>query len=85
VREELGRWKILLALRSEVIVGKIITIQSVKTSTKNRVRKQKYGQRYITGEDPILKDLDKELFRALEQWPDHPTLRHPGWSHLPAE
>jgi AbiV family abortive infection protein len=166
-REELGRWKKLLALRNEVIGGKILTIQSVKASTKNHVRNQEYGmlsitltgqddpkaaelirsrgsdewfkimkehlpkerhqnrksalyveplsanlwnrpantisrsfaervltdvandyslqygQRYITGEDPILRHLDKELFSALEQWSERPTLRQPQWPHLP--
>ena len=47
-REELGRWKILLALRSEVIGAKLHTVQSVKTNTKNHVRNQKHGMLSIT-------------------------------------
>ena len=42
-----------------------------------------YYQRYITGEDPILKHLDPDLFNALEQWSDRPELPPPDWPHLP--
>jgi hypothetical protein len=43
-----------------------------------------YSQRYITGDEPILKQLDLDLFNALEQWPDRPELPPPDWPHLPA-
>jgi AbiV family abortive infection protein len=36
-----------------------------------------YAQRYITGEDPILKHKDSDLFNALEQWPGRPELARP--------
>ena len=180
-REELGRWKKLLALRSDVIAGKIITMSTVKNATKNHVRNQssgmlsitltgeddpqagalirsriisspgseewikteaalekihrtmkervpterhrqrmsalyveplsdnhwnrpaiaisrsaaerflidavndyavQYSQRYITDDEPMLKHLDEELFCALEQWSDRPTLPRPEWPHL---
>jgi hypothetical protein len=44
-----------------------------------------YSQRYITDDDPMLKHLDGELFRALEQWSDRPTLPRPEWPHLSRE
>jgi AbiV family abortive infection protein len=36
-----------------------------------------YQQRYITGTDPILKQLDPELYGALAQWSDRPVLPAP--------
>jgi hypothetical protein len=37
----------------------------------------RYHQGYITGDEPILKDIDGELYDALEQWPDRPKLCAP--------
>lgn len=181
-REELGRWKILLNLRSEVLGGKSLTLKEIKARCDDHVTKQKagmlsltmrppmdsgvgrlmqarmqfppgskewkeadaqlekinnekrkripderhrqrmsalyveplsggswnqparritqefsqefvcdavndyavqYHQDYITGDDPILKQLDPDLFNALEQWPDRPELPRPDWPHLP--
>ena len=42
-----------------------------------------YAQNYITGDDPILKQLDPDLFHALEQWTDRPELPSPEWPDLP--
>jgi AbiV family abortive infection protein len=39
----------------------------------------RYHQGYITGGEPILKDIDGELYDALEQWPDRPKLCAPEW------
>jgi hypothetical protein len=43
-----------------------------------------YSRRYITGDEPILKQLDHDLFNTLEQWSDRPELPPPDWPHLPA-
>jgi AbiV family abortive infection protein len=45
-RESLGQWKILLALRQEVIGGKTFTIAEIKI--RNHVRKQKAGMLSVT-------------------------------------
>jgi AbiV family abortive infection protein len=42
-----------------------------------------YDQGYITSPSSILKDLDLELYNALEQWPDRPQLLPPVWPHDP--
>jgi AbiV family abortive infection protein len=47
-REALGQWKILLALRKEVIGGKTFTIPEIKNRCSNHVRKQKAGMLSIT-------------------------------------
>ena len=39
----------------------------------------RYDQGYITSTDSILKHIDPELYRALEQWSDRPELQHPEW------
>jgi hypothetical protein len=39
----------------------------------------RYHQGYITGDEPILKGIDGELYDALEQWPDRPKLCAPEW------
>ena len=182
-REELGRWKILLSLRSEVLDGKSLTLKEIKARYDDHLIKQKagmlsltmrpamdsgvgrlmqarmqfppgskewreadaqlekighekrkripderyrqrmsalyveplsggswnqparritrefsqdfvcdavndcavqYHQHYITGDEPILKQFNSDLFHALEQWPDRPELPRPDWPHLPA-
>jgi AbiV family abortive infection protein len=47
-REALGQWKILLALREEVIGGKTFTIPEIKNRCSNHVGKQKAGMLSIT-------------------------------------
>ena len=47
-REALGQWKILLALREEVIGGKTSTIPEIKNRCSNHVQKQKAGMLSIT-------------------------------------
>jgi AbiV family abortive infection protein len=42
----------------------------------------RYQQGYITGDDPILKHIDAELYSALERWPDRPNLPAPEWPAL---
>src|SRR6266436_3482455 len=47
-REELGRWKILLNLRSEVLGGKTLTLKEIKARCDDHVTKQKGGMLSIT-------------------------------------
>jgi hypothetical protein len=42
-----------------------------------------YHQGYITGDQPILKVEDRQLYDALEQWPERPKLVPPEWPTLP--
>jgi AbiV family abortive infection protein len=42
----------------------------------------RYHNRYITSADSILKGIDPELYSALEQWSDRPTLQRPEWPPL---
>ncbi len=46
--EALGQWKILLALREEVIGGKTVTIPEIKDRCRDRVQKQKEGMLIVT-------------------------------------
>jgi AbiV family abortive infection protein len=39
----------------------------------------RYGNGYSTSSLPILKDIDPELYDALEQWSDRPELPCPEW------
>lgn len=47
-REALGQWKILLALRKEVIGGKPVTIAEIKTRCGDHVQKQRAGMLSVT-------------------------------------
>src|SRR5271154_7063600 len=47
-REALGQWKILLALRREVIGGKPLTVSEVKNRCSSHVQKQAAGMLSIT-------------------------------------
>jgi AbiV family abortive infection protein len=47
-REALGQWKILLALREDVIGGKIFTIREIKNRCGDHAQKQKAGMLSIT-------------------------------------
>jgi AbiV family abortive infection protein len=47
-REALGQWKILLALREEVIGGKTFTIREIRDRCIDHVQKQKAGMLSIT-------------------------------------
>ena len=47
-REALGQWKILQALRKEVIEGKTVTIAEIKTRCGNHVQKQRAGMLSVT-------------------------------------
>lgn len=47
-REALGQWKILLALREEVIGGKTVTIPEIKTRCGDHVQKQRAGMLSVT-------------------------------------
>ena len=47
-REALGQWKILLALREEVIGGKTVTIPEIKDRCSDHVQKQKAGMLSVT-------------------------------------
>jgi AbiV family abortive infection protein len=47
-REALGQWKILLALRKEVIGGKTVTVAEIKNRCSDHVQKQKAGMLSIT-------------------------------------
>jgi AbiV family abortive infection protein len=42
-REELGRWRILLDLRREVLDGRAVTIEEIKDRCDDHVTKQKSG------------------------------------------
>ncbi len=41
-----------------------------------------YHQGYITSQNSILKDLDPDLYSAIEQWSDRPKLQAPEWPPL---
>lgn len=60
-REELGRWKILLDLRGEVLGGKTVGIKEIKTCCEDHVEKQKKGMLSTT----IRPDIDFELDTSL--------------------
>jgi AbiV family abortive infection protein len=47
-REELGRWKILLSLRSKVLGGECLTIDEIKTQCEDHVTKQRAGMLSLT-------------------------------------
>ena len=47
-REELGRWKILLDLRKEVVAGKHLTIEAIQSSCAGHVEKQRAGMMSLT-------------------------------------
>jgi AbiV family abortive infection protein len=47
-REELGRWRILLDLRREVVGGKNVTIEAIKDRCDDHVTKQKAGMLSFT-------------------------------------
>jgi AbiV family abortive infection protein len=47
-REELGRWRILLDLRREVVGGKNLTIEEIKDRCDDHVTKQKAGMLSFT-------------------------------------
>lgn len=46
--EALGQWKILLALRKEVVDGKTLTIAEIRSHCGNHVRKQRAGMLSVT-------------------------------------
>lgn len=61
-REELGRWRILLNLRSEVLGGKSLTLKEIKTRCDDHVTKQKAGMLSTM----TVADRDSGLGKLLE-------------------
>jgi AbiV family abortive infection protein len=61
-REELGRWKILLDLRREMLGGKNVTIEEIKGRCDDHVTKQKAGMLSLT----MRADQDSGLGRLLQ-------------------
>jgi AbiV family abortive infection protein len=47
-REELGRWLLLLELRTQVVAGKRLSVKDVETKCDNHVRKQEAGMTSLT-------------------------------------
>jgi AbiV family abortive infection protein len=47
-REELGRWKILLKLRTQVVTGKHFSVKDVETECNDHVSKQRAGMTSLT-------------------------------------
>jgi AbiV family abortive infection protein len=61
-REELGKWKILLNLRHEVLGGKNVTIQEIKDRCDDHATKQRAGMLSLT----MRADRDSGLGRLLQ-------------------
>jgi AbiV family abortive infection protein len=63
-REELGKYKILLKLRKEVLNGKHLTEKYVKTYCRDHEQKQKEGMASISLKDPLVGTLIRTTTRA---------------------
>jgi len=61
-QEELGRWKILRKLRTQVLGGNRLTIKDIQDACGDHVRKQRAGALSIT----MKADRDSELGRLLQ-------------------
>ena len=47
-REELGRWRLLLALRERILAGESLSVKAVQTACADHVRKQEAGMTSLT-------------------------------------
>jgi AbiV family abortive infection protein len=63
-REELGKYKILLKLRKEILNGKHLTEKYVKTYCKDHEQKQKEGMASISLKDPLVGTLLRTTYAS---------------------
>ena len=70
-REELGRWKLLLKLRKEVVTGKQLSLDDVKKSCGDHVGRQRAATLSVTlrdtGSGSVLKAMSKADFGS-DEW-----------------
>lgn len=68
-REELGRWRILLALRKEVFGGTILTIEQIEDRCGDHVQKQSAGMLSLTTRTNLNSELGKLLTSKFDATP----------------